>query len=184
MADDPSSSPPNRALIELLSAARSIAIVGTSSKVSSPFAKAIQTLVDAGFSVIPVARRQREIIGRRAYPSITAIPDHVDIVSVFDGEVASVSLADDAVQIGAKTLWLQPGITNATIVQHAADVGLAIVIDRDIVQAVVDFAIIHRGSTVSRDIVEEAGRESFPASDPPPWSRMRPGGPHDQSTDS
>lgn len=184
MANDIRSNASTRALFELLSASRSVALVGERSNGSQAFAMEVEILVDAGFRVVPVSRRDAEILGRRAFASIGAIPERVDIVDIADSESASVSIADDAARIGAKALWLQRGVVSPDMVQRAVDLGLTVVVDRDIGQAVVDFGIMHPSSTALYDAVDEAGRESFPASDPPPWSRVRPGGPRDRSTDA
>src|SRR5205823_6613886 len=66
----------------------------------------------AGYRVIPVNPREKEVLGEKTYASLLDIPDPVDIVDVFRRSEDTPPIADDAVKIGAKALWLQTGISN------------------------------------------------------------------------
>lgn len=123
------SNPSDQELKELLTNATTIAIVGASSNPDkSPFG-IMQKLQKAGYKVIPVNPRETEILGERSYPSLTDVPERIDIVDVFRRAEDTPAIADDAVKIGAKALWLQAGITSEDAAQRAKAGGLSVVMD-------------------------------------------------------
>jgi predicted CoA-binding protein len=150
----------------LLSGNPTIAMVGASSKPDRPSHEIMNILVDAGFRVIPVNPRETAVLGRRAYPTLEAIPDPVDIVDVFRSASEAPAIADSAAKIGARVLWLQLGIVSEEAAERAAHAGLVVVMDKCIGQTVRRLRITASRTT---DLVDLAGRDSFPASDPPPW---------------
>src|SRR5205814_1094247 len=83
----------------------------------------------AGYRVIPVNPRETEVLGERSYPSLLDIPEHIDIVDVFRRPEDTPAIADDAVKIGAKALWLQAGIANEDAAARAKAGGLIVVMD-------------------------------------------------------
>src|ERR1700730_9609250 len=99
--------PSDRELTQLLTGATTIAIVGASSNPDKASYGIMQKLQQAGYRVIPVNPRETEILGERSFPSLSDIPDHVDIVDVFRRPEDTPQIADQAVAIGAKALWLQ-----------------------------------------------------------------------------
>jgi predicted CoA-binding protein len=86
-------------------------------------------LKEAGYRVIPVNPREQEVLGERAYPSLSAVPGHVDIVDVFRRAEDTPPIADEAVRIGAKALWLQSGIRSEEAGARARAGGLTVVMD-------------------------------------------------------
>ena len=82
----------------------------------------MQKLQKVGYHVIPVNPLETEILGERSYASLTDIPERVDIVDVFRRAEDTPQIADEAVTIGAKALWLQSGIENE---EAAARAGIA-----------------------------------------------------------
>src|SRR5436190_23695166 len=99
-------------LRHLLTDASTIAMVGASSKPDKASYGIMQKLQRAGYRVIPVNPRETEILGERSYPSLIDIPERIDIVDVFRRAEDTQAIADDAVRIGAKALWLQSDIVS------------------------------------------------------------------------
>jgi predicted CoA-binding protein len=132
----PHTNPSDDALRDLLTTARTIAIVGASSKPDRPSHGVMKILLHAGFHVIPVSPRETEVLGRRAYPSLEAIPEQVDIVDVFRRAEETPDVADEAVKIGARVLWLQLGISSEEAAARATSGGLTVIMDRCIGQTV------------------------------------------------
>jgi predicted CoA-binding protein len=168
--------PTDDALRTILTTAQTVAVVGASSKQDRPSHHIMKTLIDAGYRVIPVTPHEPSVLGRTAYPSLADIPERIDIVDVFRRAEETPAIADEAVAIGAKVLWLQLGISSDEAARRAGDAGLTVVMDTCIGQTVHRLGV-KAAPSAGIDDVAEADEESFPASDPPSWSPLRPGAP-------
>jgi predicted CoA-binding protein len=115
----------------ILGEARTIAVVGASSNPERSSNGIMAKLLRAGYHVIPVNPNETEVLGQKAYPSLRAIPaaETVDLVNVFRRASETPSVADDAVAIGARVLWLQQGIVNEDAAARAERGGLVVVQD-------------------------------------------------------
>ncbi len=109
---------------------RTIAVVGLSADWFRPSYFAAKYMQEHGFRVIPVNPKYDAILGEKCYPDLKSIPDQVDIVDVFRKSQDCVPIAQDAVAIGAKVLWLQIGVINDEARCIAEDGGLEVVMDR------------------------------------------------------
>lgn len=121
--------PPDGKLYEILDQARTIAVVGASSDPSRPSHGIMHQLLEAGYDVYPVNPNETEVLRRKAYARLADIPVPVDIVNVFRQPAATPPIADEAVAVGAKTLWLQLGIANEDAAERARAGGLNVVMD-------------------------------------------------------
>ena len=117
-------------LRHLFENSRTIAMVGASSNPAKASHEIMKGLLAAGFTVIPVNPSETEVLGQPAYASLDAIPDPVDIVNVFRRPEQTPEIADAAVAMGARALWLQTGIVSDEAERRAAAGGLAVVMDR------------------------------------------------------
>lgn len=115
---------------DLLSSARTIAVVGLSTQPWKAAHSVPASLKAAGYKVIPVHPTATEILGEKAYRSLLDIPEHVDIVDVFRPADETPAIAEQAVQIKAGALWLQLGIANDQARQIAEAAGMPYVEDR------------------------------------------------------
>lgn len=119
-------------LKNLLNSVKTIAVVGASDKPDRPSYGVMAYLVEQGYRVIPVSPRLagRDVLGQTAYASLDDIPEPVDMVDVFRQSDAAFEVAQAAIAIGAKALWLQIGVINeaAAVLAHSA--GLAVIMDR------------------------------------------------------
>src|ERR1700712_1680116 len=121
--------PSDAALKQLLTDATVIAMVGASSNPDRASHGIMQKLQSVGYRVIPVNPRETEILGERSYPSLIDVPERVDIVDVFRRAEDTPGIADEAVTIGAKALWLQTGIVSEDAAARATAGGLMVVMD-------------------------------------------------------
>ena len=116
-------------LRRLLEAARTIAVVGASSKPNRPSYGVFKRLKAAGYRVIPVNPFESEVQGEKAYGTLAEVPNPIDIVDVFRRAQETPAVADAAVAARARVLWLQLGIVNADAGERARRGGLAVVMD-------------------------------------------------------
>ncbi len=114
----------------VLYAAQTIAIVGLSKKELRASYFVGYYLKRHGYHVIPVNPRETKILDETSYPSLSEVPEPVDIVDVFRAPEALPGIAREAVAIGASALWCQFGVINEEAARIATDGGLAVIMDR------------------------------------------------------
>ena len=127
-----------RTELEILKAAKNIAVVGATSMPGRPGNRAPKFLLDHGYNVIPVNPNETEILGRKAYPILSDIPEKVDIVSVFRRSEAVPPIVEEAIRIGASVVWMQEGVEHQEAAARARAAGLGVIMDRCIHCAVKD----------------------------------------------
>jgi len=109
---------------------RRVAMVGLSADWWRPSNFAGKYLLEHGFELIPVNPKYDEILGQKCYPDLTSIPEPVDIVDLFQRSERVPPFVDQAIEIGAKVVWMQLGVVNEEAAQKARDAGLEVVMDR------------------------------------------------------
>ncbi|HWY08643.1 MAG TPA: CoA-binding protein [Candidatus Acidoferrales bacterium] len=114
---------------QILRGAKTIAVVGLSSNPMRPSHGVAEYLQNAGYRIIPVNPNEAEVLGEKAYARLEDVPEPVDIVDVFRRAEEVPGVADSAIGIGAKVLWMQLGIENARAAEKARAAGLVVVED-------------------------------------------------------
>ncbi|WP_457575293.1 CoA-binding protein [Desulfomarina sp.] len=114
----------------VLKKVHSIAVVGLSPKENRPSNMVARYLMDKGYAIYPVNPGQTEILGRKCYPDLEAIPDHIDLVDIFRRSEDIPPVVDQAIKIGAEVVWMQQGIVNEQAAELARKKGLFVVMDR------------------------------------------------------
>ena len=107
-----------------------VAMVGLSADWWRPSNFAGKYLIDHGFEVIPVNPKYDEILGQKCYADLRDIPGPVDIVDLFQRADRVPMFVDQAIEIGAKAVWMQLGIVNEEAAAKARAAGLEVVMDR------------------------------------------------------
>ncbi|GJM77841.1 CoA-binding protein [Paenibacillus sp. HMSSN-139] len=123
--------PSREEIKEILLNAGNIAVVGLSDKTDRTSYMVAQALQNNGYRIIPVNPTvSGEILGEKVYPSLSDIPEPVDIVNVFRRSEQTPPVAEEAVKIGARVLWLQLGIVSEEAYEIASKGGLTVIMDR------------------------------------------------------
>lgn len=117
-------------IYEILKTAKNIAIVGLSpdeSKASNAVAKFLKA---RGLKIFPIYPKGDEILGFKVYRNLSEIKDDIDIVVMFRKGEFATALVKESISVGAKTLWLQLGITNEEAKKKAQEAGVNFIEDR------------------------------------------------------
>ena len=124
--------PSARERLAILEASRSVALVGVSARPERPsnFVATYLVSSSADFDVYLVNPAETEILGQPAYPSLADLPATPDIVDAFRRPDDLPLVAKEAVDVGAKTFWVQLGLWSAEAARIALDGGLDVVMDR------------------------------------------------------
>lgn len=117
-------------LRRILTGYKRVAIVGLSADWSRPSNFAAKYLLDHGFEVVPVNPKYDEILGQKCYADLSDIPGPVDVVDLFQRADRISPFVDQAIEIGAKVVWMQLGIIHEEAAQKARAAGLEVVMDR------------------------------------------------------
>ena len=117
-------------LKQILQTTRTIASVGLSSNPAKESYDIVSYLKSKGYRIIPVNPAADKILGEKSYADLTAIPDKIDVVQVFRRSEDVPPVVEQAIQIGAKVVWMQVGVSNAAAAETAQAAGLHVVMDR------------------------------------------------------
>jgi len=108
---------------------QTIAVVGMSPKPERPSHYVSMYMKEQGYNIIPVNPGHDEIAGIKCYPSLKEISEPVDVVDVFRRPEYILPIAESAINIKAKALWLQDGVINHEAAVLANNSGLIVVMD-------------------------------------------------------
>ncbi len=117
-------------LRKMLQNAHTIASVGFSKDEEKPAHYIPAYLLEHGYEVIPVNPTTDEILGHKSYPDLPSIGKQVDVVQIFRPSEEVPPIVEQAIQIGAKVVWMQEGIVNQDAARAARNAGLEVIMDR------------------------------------------------------
>jgi hypothetical protein len=121
-------------ITELLRKARTIAVVGLSSKRYRPSYGVAEYMQTAGYRIIPVNPFETEVLGEKVYADLESVPGRVDIVDIFRRSEFVPEIVDAAIRIGARAIWMQEGVIHEAAAAKARAAGLEVVMDRCILK--------------------------------------------------
>lgn len=119
----------DKVMKDILLSAKTIASVGLSSNQEKESYWIASYLREQGYRIIPVNPTATEILGEKAYPDLSSVPGKVDVVQVFRKPEDVPPVVDEAIQIGAKVVWMQEGISHEESAQKARAAGLQVIMD-------------------------------------------------------
>ena len=114
----------------LLADTSTIAVVGLSPKKQRPSYMVAEYLLDAGYTVIPVNPGHNEILGRKCYPNLSAVPDPVDIVDIFRKPADVLPIVEEAIAKKCRAVWMQLGIIHEEAAELARKNNIMVIMDR------------------------------------------------------
>ncbi len=119
------------AIRQSLANCKTIAVVGLSPKRHRDSFRVAKYMQDNGFRIVPINPNAPEVLGEKAYASLTeaAMHERIDMVNCFRNSEDIPPIATEAIAIGAKSLWLQIGVVNDAAAKQATDAGLVVVQD-------------------------------------------------------
>jgi len=129
MNGDPSPADP-QVIADIIKNYRVVAVVGLSSDPARPSYRVAEYLQEHGYRIIPVNPSCKKILGEQCYPSLKDIPFPVEVVDIFRKVEAIPAIVAEAIEIGAKAVWMQLELVEPESAQKAREAGLQVVMDR------------------------------------------------------
>jgi predicted CoA-binding protein len=123
---------PEYYIADILRSTKVIALVGASANEARDSNEVMQFMQRNGYRVIPVnpGLAGKKLLGETAYASLRDIPEKIDMVDVFRNSQAAGKVCDEAIDIGAKYIWMQLGVFNEEGARRAETAGLKVVMNR------------------------------------------------------
>ncbi len=118
------------AIRRILRQARTIAVVGLSSKPTRPSYGVAQYLHAHGYRIIPINPNEVEVLGERAYARLSDVPERIDVVTIFRRSDAVSPIVEEAIRIGAWAVWMQEGVINEDAARRAQEAGVLVIMNR------------------------------------------------------
>jgi predicted CoA-binding protein len=119
---------------EILDTYRTIVVVGASSIEEKPSHWVSEYMIEQGYRVIPVNPDETEVFGVPCYPDLASVPEPVEFVNVFRRPQFCADVVREAIDAGAKAVWLQQGIVSDEARRLANEAGITFVQDRCVLQ--------------------------------------------------
>ncbi len=126
----PDYNPPDEEIVDILKSSKTIAIVGISQKQERDSYMVAKYLKEHGYKIIPVNPRYEEVLGEKCYPDLKSVPEKIDVVDIFRKPEAIPPIVDEAIEVGAKAVWMQLGLAHNASAKKARDVGVKVVMNK------------------------------------------------------
>jgi len=118
------------AIKKILTDYSTVAVVGLSSKPNRPSHGVARYMQSVGYQIIPVNPNESEVLGEKVYPNLSAVTERIDVVDIFRRSDRVASIVDEAIQIGARAIWMQEGVVDEEAARKALRAGLMVVVNR------------------------------------------------------
>jgi uncharacterized protein len=105
-------------------------VIGASPKPWRDSGAIAEFLMKKGYTVFPVNPKYEEIFGAKCYPDLKSIPEKIDMVDIFRNPDTVEPVIDEAIAIGAKSVWMQLGVINEAAATKAEKAGIKVVMNR------------------------------------------------------
>jgi len=125
-----------KSITELLASAKTIAVVGLSSKPYRASFGVTETLQASGYRIFPVNPNEAEVLGEKCYARLEDIPEKIDIVDIFRRPEFVPDIVDAAIRIGARAIWMQEGVEDERSAERARRAGLFVLMDNCIAKEI------------------------------------------------
>jgi predicted CoA-binding protein len=121
-------------ITELLRSAKTIAIVGLSDSPNRTSYGVSQYMQSQGYRIIPVNPAITESLGEKAYPTLSDVPEKIDIVNVFRRSEFVPEVVEEAIRLKVPAIWMQEGVVHEEAAEKARAAGIIVVMDRCILK--------------------------------------------------
>jgi predicted CoA-binding protein len=114
----------------ILTGMRVWAVVGCSPDPNRDSHRIASMLMRRGYTIFPVNPEVDEVLGERCYPTLDVVPEPVEVVDIFRRSDAAGAHVDEAIQVGARAVWMQLGVIDEAAAERGRAAGLRVVMDR------------------------------------------------------
>jgi len=121
---------PDDIIQSILRESKRIAVVGLSDKESRDSYRVAQYMIGQGYEIVPVNPAISKTLGLSSYPDLASVPEPIDVVNIFRRLEHIPPIVEQAIEVGAKTIWTQYGLTDEISAERARKAGLKVVMDR------------------------------------------------------
>jgi uncharacterized protein len=123
-------------ITKVLKEAKTVAVVGLSSRSHRASYGVSETLLESGYRIFPVNPNESEVLGEKCYARLEDIPEKVDIVDIFRRSEFVPEIVDSAIRIGARAIWMQEGVEDEASAERARRAGLFVIMDNCIAKEI------------------------------------------------